>query len=119
MCKDWKKELEEYIARIAKKQHISDKFLIAVASDEFKAKRSAIQKGKPAHNKGKPSPLKGRPAHNKGILQSEETKAKRSAATKGRPGVPQPKLTCPHCGLEGGDRAMKRSHMDNCKLKRD
>lgn len=27
------------------------------------------------------------------------------------------KLTCPHCGKEGGYQIMKRWHMDNCKNK--
>lgn len=30
---------------------------------------------------------------------------------------PQTKLTCPHCGLQGGEGNMKRYHMDNCKKK--
>lgn len=30
---------------------------------------------------------------------------------------PQIKLTCPHCGLQGGEGNMKRYHMDNCKAK--
>ena len=156
MCKDWKKELEEYIARATKKQHISDNFYIAVGSPEFKAKRSIIQKNMPvskervakasATNKGKirseksranisagrkgiklaplskshkanlSKALKGRPAPNKGVPQSAESNAKRSAANMG---ISHPKVTCPHCGQEGGARHLKRYHFDNCKLKRD
>lgn len=29
------------------------------------------------------------------------------------------RIECPHCGLVGGDRNMKRYHFDNCKLKND
>lgn len=28
------------------------------------------------------------------------------------------RLTCPHCGKEGGYTAMKRHHMDRCKFKK-
>jgi len=36
----------------------------------------------------------------------------KESATKGRP---RPKLTCPHCGLEGGVGSMGRWHFDRCK----
>lgn len=133
MAKDWKKELEDYLARSAKKQHISDRRLIATASPEFKAKISARLKGikKPprsaSHNANQSI------AH-KGQDRSEETRAKISATLTGikRPprsdlhsdkisaanmGITQPKVICPHCGTEGGARAMKRYHFDNCKFK--
>jgi len=155
MCKDWKKELEEYVARATKKQHISDAYLIAVASPERKTKLSNAGKGKTlseerkanmrkarANQESRPhseeSKLKisevkkGKPAHNKNIPHSEKAKQKMSenspkkgkpAYNKGKPspnkGVPKPKLTCPHCGQEGGNSQMKRWHFDNCKLKRD
>ena len=143
MSKDWKKELEEYIARIAKKQHLSDNFYIAVADPEFKDKIRAIRKGKPATNKGVPHTEEHKAklaAAGTGRIQSvetkakqsekakdrvvsDETKAKLSASNKGKPspkkGIPRPKLTCPHCGQEGGNSSMKRWHFDNCKLKRD
>lgn len=32
--------------------------------------------------------------------------------------VPQTIVTCPNCGHEGGARAMKRWHFDNCKHKK-
>ena len=32
-------------------------------------------------------------------------------------GIAQSKLTCPHCGLEGGTSAMKHWHFDRCKHK--
>jgi hypothetical protein len=28
---------------------------------------------------------------------------------------PKSKITCPHCGKEGGSNAMTRWHFDNCK----
>jgi len=43
-----------------------------------------------------------------GKTHSEETLAKMR-------GVPKPKATCPHCGVEGGAGIMKRWHFDNCK----
>lgn len=67
---------------------------------------------------------------------SDETRQKMSAAQKGRKitwktnsntpelnkrrsekmsGIPKPKLTCPHCGKEGGAPTMKQWHFDNCK----
>jgi hypothetical protein len=135
MCKDWKKELEEYIARIANKQHLSDNFYIAMASPEFKAKVAAGQLGKKKPPRSASHSAKQRAAH-MGQDRSEETRAKISSTLTGikRPprsdshsakiaaanmGVPQLIVTCPHCGKEGGARAMKRHHFDNCKLKRD
>ena len=32
---------------------------------------------------------------------------------------PQPKATCPHCGLTGGAYAMKRWHFANCKHRQE
>ena len=50
----------------------------------------------------------------KGRVVSEESKKKMSEARKGKP---KPKVTCPHCGLTGGNSQMKRYHFDNCKNK--
>lgn len=44
---------------------------------------------------------------------TEETKLKMSQSQKG---IPQKKLTCPHCGKMGGT-TMHRWHFDNCKNK--
>jgi len=44
---------------------------------------------------------------------SEKTKKKLSEINKGKP---QPKLTCPHCLLTGGQANLKRYHFNNCKL---
>ena len=142
MSKDWKKELEEYIARATKRQHISDNLIIAMADPAHKAKLSAAHKGRSqsAEHKEKVAAAKaGVPRTEKakasiaaartGIPRSKETKAKLSAANKGIPLSEDrkakvsaslksiPKLTCPHCDLEGGAGAMKRHHFDNCKLK--
>jgi hypothetical protein len=134
MSKDWKKELEEYIARATKKQHISDKLIIAVNAPEHKAKVSAFHKGisKPKSKEAKDNmalAAKGKKkaprsathsaniaAAKRGIPRSEKTKAKVSVALKG---IPKPKVTCPHCSKEGGISQMKQWHFDNCKLKRD
>jgi hypothetical protein len=70
------------------------------------SKKKGIPTGKPAWNKGistGPSEKKGKPtgkpAWNKGILTGQ-----------------QPEVECPHCGLVGGNSAMKRHHFDNCKM---
>lgn len=50
-----------------------------------------------------------------GALRSDETKQAISAALLGKTkGVLKPKVTCPHCGKEGGKPAMMRFHFDNC-----
>lgn len=36
---------------------------------------------------------------------------------KGRMKMKQEKITCPHCGKEGGVGSIKRYHLDNCKSK--
>ena len=63
-------------------------------SAESRAKMSASKKGKPAHNKGKPSSpesiakmiasKKGKPSNRKGATHSPETKIKMSLAQKAR-----------------------------------
>lgn len=49
---------------------------------------------------------------------SQDTKDKIGAANRG-PNLllrrPKPKVTCPHCGLEGGLNSMVRWHFDNCR----
>lgn len=49
-----------------------------------------------------------------GSKASIETKLKMSASGKGRK---DEKVTCPNCGLTGGNSGMKRYHFDNCKYK--
>ena len=43
---------------------------------------------------------------------SDHTKQKISASLTG---ISQVLVTCPHCGKEGGQRALKRWHFDKCK----
>ena len=69
------------------------------ASEETKRKMSETRLGKPLWPNGRP-PF------------SAETRAKMSEAKKG---IPQPKITCPHCSKRGGISPMKRHHFDNCK----
>lgn len=52
--------------------------------------------------------------HNYGKLRSEDAKLKSSIALSGRI---CPKVTCPHCGVTGGNATMPRWHFDNCKRK--
>ena len=77
---------------------------------------------------------KGKPNGRKGIFtHSNETKIKIRARFKDIPLKPEtlekrrktlesmdlthPIVTCPHCGKNGGERAMKRWHFDLCKFK--
>lgn len=75
------------------------------ASGETKAKMRQAHLGveKPEFSKL----MKGRP-------KSSQMRERLSAA---KIGIPRPKLTCPHCGKQGGDGNMKRWHFDNCKHK--
>lgn len=69
---------------------------------------------------------------NKGVAKSKESVEKRANSnrgqtrtdvakknmSKGMTGIkkgPQEIVKCPHCPIEGGISAMKRSHFDNCK----
>lgn len=90
-------------------------------SKEAKKKMSEALKGK---REGEKNPNYGKKASEetkrkigeagKGRKHSEEAKRKISEALKGNP---KPKTTCPHCGKEGGNSAMKRWHFDKCKKK--
>ena len=58
----------------------------------------------------------------KGKAHTAETKKKQSEALLGIErhnlrGVPKPKLTCPHCGKEGGRPQMIQYHFEKCKHK--
>ena len=50
---------------------------------------------------------------NKDIPKSAEHKQKLRESNLG---VKQQIVTCPHCGKEGGERAIKRWHGNNCKI---
>jgi len=51
----------------------------------------------------------------KGTVRSFESNQKTSNSMKG---VGKPKLSCPHCGVEGGAPQMKQWHFDNCKKRK-
>lgn len=59
------------------------------------------------------------PMFGKKIIFSDAHKENLSRAMMGKEsatkGKPRPKLTCPHCGLEGGVGSMGRWHFDRCK----
>lgn len=52
---------------------------------------------------------------NFGKTQSDEWKLKNSIANQ----KPKNRISCPHCGVVGGEGIMKRWHFDNCKLKKE
>lgn len=66
-------------------------------SEETKNKISASQKGELGYWYGK--------------SHSNESNKKRSIKQKG---VPETKITCPHCNKDGSVQGMKRWHFDNC-----
>ena len=96
---------------------------------EFREAQSERFKGVPLSEerkaKLKESALRG-DDHPKGMLgksHSLDAKRKMSIASKGKPKTehhisnmrkPKPKVTCPHCGKEGGVNNMKRYHFDRC-----
>lgn len=107
-----KRKMSEY--RIGKllseetKQKISNKNKGRILSKETKQNMSKARKGKPLsieHRNKLSIAFKGR-------VISDEQKIKTSESLKG---IPHKIITCPHCGKEGGQSAMKRHHFDNCK----
>ena len=83
-------------------------------SDETRQRLSESKKGSVPWNKG----MKGIAHLNPGNRKPKDVEYRRkiSETLKGqRKGIPQKKLTCPHCGKEGGANGMKRWHYDNCK----
>jgi len=50
-----------------------------------------------------------------GKVSIGESNRRRKGETKSK----QYKLTCPHCGKEGGAGGMRRFHMNNCKKRVD
>ena len=49
---------------------------------------------------------------NKGVPKSQEHRQKLRESNLG---IRHKLISCPHCGKEGGERAIKRWHFDNCK----
>tara|TARA_R100000951_G_scaffold734_1_gene2524 strand:+ start:1599 stop:2264 length:666 start_codon:yes stop_codon:yes gene_type:complete len=76
-------------------------------SEEHKANMSAAKSGKNNPMYGKTHTEEAKANMRKPL--SEEHKAKLRK--------PQPKVTCPHCGLTGGTSLMKRWHFANCDQK--
>ena len=66
------------------------------------------------HKKNVSESLRGPKHPHWGKPRSEETKRKIGGPQKG---IPKPKVTCPHCGLVGGNGIMQYRHFDNCKHK--
>ena len=80
-------------------------------TNETRQRLSESKKGSVPWNKG----LKGVTPGNRNPKDAEYRR-KISETLKGRcKGIPKKKLTCPHCGKEGGAPQMKRWHYDNCK----
>lgn len=97
---------------------------------EFKAKqieKKIINGAKPARKAQVSAQFKGVPksatqrrkigdatiAFNK----TKEGKKVIAARAEAQRGIPRKKVTCPHCGKEGGEGIMLRWHFDNCKHK--
>lgn len=99
-------------------------------AQEIKKKASDSQKkrtwktGPDHHMFGKKRPehsakLKGRPNEKlKGLMVGDKNPMKNPENAKkismAKLGVPRPKLTCPHCGKQGGSGNMQRWHFENC-----
>lgn len=85
-------------------------------SEEAKLKKSNALKGRPksaaTREKMKAAQaLRPKDSYRPvGYTHSEETRAKFREIAQNRP-----RLTCPHCGLEGAVPGMKRYHFANCK----
>ena len=85
-------------------------------TQETKDKISLANKGRTAHNKGKPglsgenNPMYGVPSPNTGKVASRETRDKMSAAKLARP-----KLECKHCGKIMDPANFKKYHDNKCK----
>ena len=96
-------------------------------SVESRKKISEAKKGKKQslkHIKNRIESFKGYKHSVKSIKKmSEAKKGKKFSAehrkkiSKAHKGMPQKKVTCPHCKKEGGITNMKRYHFDNCKHK--
>lgn len=85
-------------------------------SEETKKYMSEYQKGELSPNYGKTPSDETRAKMSesrKGMVFSDEHRANLSKALTGIT-YKQTKVTCPHCGKEGGATNMKRYHFDNC-----
>jgi hypothetical protein len=104
---DWEKKLKEYIARAAKKQHISDRQIIGMNSPERIDKLRAAQLGKKASEKTKDK-MKASRVRQISITHTEKTKQKISAIKKGSPapnkGVPHSAETRLKMSMNSGNK---------------
>lgn len=123
MTKDWKKELEEYLARAAKKQHVSDNKIIAnnsKASDP--TYRKNLSKGKKGKKRidmmGDNNPTKNPKVAKKISEYWAGVPKSREQVTKFKESYKQlPILTCPHCNMQGINQGnLNRYHFDNCNM---
>jgi hypothetical protein len=140
MNKELRKKLDELNKRLSEKPLQNDKQIVTLRKPEIlkkmqqaklgtkhdkstKEKMSLAKKGKKPNNYGKKHSTKRIMPKSvcekisktlTGIVHSEESCKRRSQTMKGKP---KPKVTCPHCGKEGGKPVMIKSHFDNCKQK--
>lgn len=106
---------------------ISESLKGTVFTESRRTNIAIAQKGNKygAGNKGK-----HRTAEEKENLRLKNTGQKRTEEQKkslggpkgkrgpnGRAGIPKVKISCPHCGQEGGEPQMKQWHFNNCKRK--
>jgi hypothetical protein len=89
------------------------KKIINGAKPERKAQVSAQFKGVPKSEEHRNNIRDATLAFN----QTEEGKKALAAKAELLRGIPRKKVTCPHCGLEGGEGIMHRHHFDACWLK--
>ena len=80
-------------------------------SNETRQKISQSRKGVKLSRQHRENISKAR----KNVKVSPETGRKISEANKGKP---KSKLTCPYCGMSGGNSQMKRWHFLNCRNKK-
>lgn len=90
-----------------------EKKIINGAKPERKAQVSAQFKGVPKSATQRRKIGDATLAFNK----TKEGKKVIAARAESQRGIPRKKVTCPHCGKEGGEGIMIRWHFDNCKLK--
>ena len=104
------------------KQKISDANKDIPKSKEHRQKLSKSRKGKSHPEDTKMKISKSNSGEKNGFYgksHSDETKLKISSSMKGKEniykGTKEEIIICPHCNKNGGLRAMKRWHFDNCR----
>jgi len=97
------------------KQKISDRFKGKHLSKEHCVKLSEAHLGKTLTEEHK-NKISNSLNNMDPLVEAEWKRKCREAGQKGK-GIKRKKIQCPHCGLIGGNGAMKRYHFDNCKHK--